>query len=72
MSRTLDTFTTKYENILLLGDFNACADNDTTKNFWSSYGLRSVIKQPTCYKNSENPICIDLPLTNNPFKVHVL
>ena len=33
ISRTLDTFTTKYENILLLGDFNACADDETMKTF---------------------------------------
>ena len=64
ISRTLDTCTTKYENILLPGDFNACADDETMKNFWSSYGLHSLIKQPICYKNSENPSCIDLILTN--------
>ena len=64
ISITLDTYTTKYENILLPGDFNACADDETTKNFWSSYGLHSLIKQPTCYKNPENPSCIDLILTN--------
>ena len=49
---------------MLPGDFNACADDETTKNFWSSYGLHSLIKQPTCYKNPENPSCIDLILTN--------
>ena len=64
ISRTLDIFTTKYENILLLGDFNACADDETMKSFCSSYGLHSLIKQSTCYKNPENPSCIDLILTN--------
>ena len=49
---------------MLLGDFNACADDKTMKNFCSSYGLRSLIKQPRCYKNPENPSCIDLILTN--------
>ena len=34
------------------------------KNFCSSYGLHSLIKQPTCYKNPKNPSCIDLILTN--------
>ena len=29
-----------------------------------SYGLHSLIKQPTCYKNPENPSCIDLILKN--------
>ena len=64
ISRTLDTFTTKYENILILGDFNACADDETMKNFCSSYGLYSLVKQPTCYKNPENSSCVDLILTN--------
>ena len=36
------------------------------KNFCNSYSLKSLIKQPTCYKNPENPSCIDLILTNKP------
>ena len=59
ISRTLDTFSTKYENVLLLGDFD-----EAMKNFCSSYCLNSLIKQPTCFKNPENPSCIDLILTN--------
>ena len=66
--RTLEIFTTKYENILLLGDFNACADDETMKNFCSSYGLQSHqtanISSSTCYKNLENPSCIYLILKN--------
>ena len=58
ISKTLDTFTTKYENISLPGNFNACADDETMKNVRSSY------KQPTCYKNSEISSCIDLILIN--------
>ena len=33
------------------------------KDFCSSYRLKSLIKQPTCFKN---PCCIDLILTNKP------
>ena len=64
INRTLDTFTTKYENIFLMGDFNACADDETMKNFCSSCGLYILIKQPTCYKNPDNRSCIDLILRN--------
>ena len=32
----------------------------------SSYNLSSLIKESTCYKNPENPSCIDLILTNLP------
>ena len=49
---------------MLLDDFNVCADYETMKNVCSSYGLHSLIKQPTCYKNPENPSCIDPILTN--------
>ena len=49
ISRTLDTFSTKYENVLLLVDFNTCVDDEAIKNFCSSYCLNSLIKQPTCF-----------------------
>ena len=66
ISRTLDAFSTQYGNILLLGDVNACVDDETMKDFCSSYCLRILIKQPTCFKNPEKPSCIDLILTNKP------
>ena len=64
ISRTLDTFSTKYKNALLLGDFNTCVDDEAMKNFCISYYLNSLIKQPTCFQNLENPSYIDLILTN--------
>ena len=36
------------------------------KTFCESYALYSLIKEPTCYKNPQNPSCIDLILTNSP------
>ena len=33
IKRTLDAFSTKYENILLLGEFNASTDDEIKKNF---------------------------------------
>ena len=35
-------------------------------DFCEFYNLKSLIKQPTCFKNPENPSCIDLFLTNRP------
>ena len=29
------------------------------------YGIKSLIRVPTCYKNPANPTCIDLMLTNS-------
>ena len=36
------------------------------RNFCNSYSLNSLIKQPTCFKNPENPSCTDLILTDRP------
>ena len=44
ISRTSDAFSTKHKNILLLGDFNVCVDDETMKNFCNSYCLKSLIK----------------------------
>ena len=63
ISRTLDTFITKYKKSLVFGDFNACCDDETKKNFCRSYGLHNLIKQRTCFKNPKSPSCIDLILT---------
>ena len=34
--------------------------------FCDTYGLANLVKAPTCYKNPQNPSCIDLILTNKP------
>ena len=66
ISRSLDALSTKYENIVLLGDFNACVDDKVLQTFCKFYYLHSLTKQPTCFKNHKNPSCIDIILTNKP------
>ena len=34
--------------------------------FCKTYNLKNLVKGPTCFKNPENPSCIDLILTNHP------
>ena len=53
-----------YENIILLGHFNSEMSEDTMKIFCSSYNLKNLINEPTCFKKMDNPSCIDLVLTN--------
>ena len=36
------------------------------KNAFNLRRLTSLIKKPTCFKNPDKPICIDLILTNQP------
>ena len=66
LSKNLDFYPSKYENFIVIGDFNAEMNNSYLEKFCASYNLKSLIKQPTCFKNPENPTCIDHILTNHP------
>ena len=64
VGKSLDLYTSKYDNFIFLGDFNVEMNDEYMIEFCSNYGLTSLIKEPTCFKNPENPSCIDLILTN--------
>ena len=66
LRNSLDLHSSKYEKILILGDFNAEIEEANMKSFCEDYNLKSLIKQPTCYKNPNKPICIGIILTNVP------
>ena len=66
VSKGLDIQLNKYENVILLGDFKANIAGSFIKSFCENYNIRSVVNKPTCFKNPENPSCIDLILTNKP------
>ena len=66
VTKTLDSYYSKYENVIFLGDFNAGVLETPMTSFCESYNLKSIIKQLTCFKNPEKPSCIDLILTNRP------
>ena len=65
LSRSINSFSSKYENIILLGDFNSCMDDSPMICFCETYQLRNLVKYPTCLKNPENASCLDLLLINN-------
>ena len=64
---SIDFFSNKYENFIILGDFNSEITETPVANFCATYSLTSLIKSKTCFKNPDNPSCIDLILTNRPF-----
>ena len=66
LSNFLELYSSKYKKIMILGDFNVGIDEVHMKFFCEAYNLTNLIKQPTCYKNPDNPTCIDLILTNDP------
>ena len=63
--KALDTYSKKYENTLLISDFNVEQNEANMKVFWNQYKLKSLNKDPTCFKNVNKLSCIDLLLTNN-------
>ena len=66
ISPILDRYLPKYDNFILLGDFNSEMHEYTMKEFSDTYNLSNLIKEPTCFKNPLNPSLIDLILTNRP------
>ena len=64
LNSLLDEHSKKYENYVFIGDFNVNTSDSSMKEFCSLNGLKNLINEPTCYKNSEKPTCIDLILTN--------
>ena len=65
ISTGLDQFSATYDNLILLGDFNVEPEEVNMLDFLNIYNLKNLVKQKTCYKNPENPSCIDLILTNS-------
>ena len=61
----LDTYSRNYENTLVMGDFNVEPDETNIKAFCNQYKLKSLNKEPTCFKNVNKPSCIGFFLTNN-------
>ena len=44
--------------------------NSYLEELCASYNLKKLIKQPTCFKNLENPTCTDHILANHPKSFH--
>ena len=66
VTKEIDSQSSNYDNILLLGDFNSEPTEETMENFCQIHNLKNLVHDPTCFKNPENPTMIDLFLTNKP------
>ena len=64
IGRAIDTYTQKYDNILLAGYFNTEEEEVILRNYLELYDLKNLVKEKTCFKSVENPSCVDLFLTN--------
>ena len=54
-----------YENFIVKEDFNAEIFDTSIGCFCVIHNFKSLIKECTCYKNPDNPACIDLILTQS-------
>ena len=52
----------------MLGDWNSAVSEEDMKNFCGMYDLENLIKEPTCFKSTENLSSIDVILTNRKYK----
>ena len=63
LGKLIDSNISKYENIILLGDFNCTESDSKMENYLYTYNLKNLVKT-TCFKNVNHPSTIDLILTN--------
>ena len=70
LQKQLEAFSERYEHFLIMGDFNTDVSDPSMTSFCTLFKLKSIVKEPTCYKNPENSSCIDLFLTNCPGCFH--
>ena len=66
ISKETDSNTSKYDNFLLLGDFNFDPTAEAMKTFCQVERFKNLLDKPTCYKNHTNPSSVYLIIKNNP------
>ena len=64
MGFALDVYS-NYNKFLIVGDFNVQEDESCIQDFMNEYNAINLVKEITCFKNLENPSCIDLFVTNS-------
>ena len=53
-----------YLFFIIIGDFNSEFSEEAMNEFCCLDNLKNLMHKPTCFKNSDNPSCMDLILTN--------
>ena len=64
MGLALDVYS-NYDKFLVAGDFNVQENESSIQDFMDEFNATNLVKESTCYKNINNPSCIDLFLTNS-------
>ena len=50
---------------MLLGNFNAEESESWISKFLYEFNAKNIVKENNCFKNTLNPSCIDLFITNS-------
>ena len=64
LRKCIDNYLPMYENFIIMGDFNCEPKNNILVEFFNLLNFKNLVKEPTSYKNPENPRLIDLIITN--------
>ena len=64
IDKAIEFYSKTFDKILIAGDFNAQVSGIKLDTFCSIWNLKSLGKEPICFKNSNNPSCIALFLTS--------
>ena len=54
IGRGIDFYSSKYNNFIVLGHLNTEISNSFLEKFCTSYNLKSLIIEPTCFKSVDN------------------
>jgi exonuclease III len=68
LSDAICYYSSTYENIMIIGDFNCTPDSTILKDFLDNCDLSNVMHKKTCWK-SKAGTCIDLILTNKKYSL---
>ena len=63
LSDLLDYYAVKYDNLIVIGDFNQLCSSTEISSLMATHDLQSLLTTPTCFKSVAGR-CIDLILTN--------
>ena len=66
LTNVLEFYCTRYEKVIILGDFNIQTGNKVMQDFLQQHTFYNMMKQNTCFKG-DGGSCIDLLITNSKF-----
>ena len=71
LDEAFDTYS-KYDKVLLIGDFNIEISEQRTESFLYMHELCNLVKEKTCFKNMQNPNYVELMMFSLFFYVYEL